>query len=288
MLKKLTERRWLAWLLVATVWALACVFLGRWQWHRWEEKSVIQDRISTNYDAQPVAVDTLMTATRKPAAGDEWRQVEMTGTYQPTTLMVRNRPGPDGEFGYQTLNVLDVNGRHVVVDRGWVPNGSSARAPQSVPAPPKGTVTVIGWVRPSEKSLGRADVPGQVASISVQDVADVTKQSVDAGYVRMRSERLPDGSSPQRPIALERPSQGQAAGINLSYAIQWWLGGIAGYAFVVLRARRELLDERYGAEHPHSDGGAEGPSDVSTAAPAARTKREPKPKKKRIWDEEDE
>lgn len=292
MLRTLTSRRWLIWLLVATVWAVLCIFLGRWQWGRWEEKSVIQDRVDANYNSAPADIRELTGVKQPIRKQDEWRQVKMSGHYEPTTLMVRNRPGPDGDYGYQTVNVFVSNGLRVVVDRGWVPNGTTAKAPQSVPAAPKGDLTVIGWVRPTEKSLGRSEVPGQLASIAVSDVERVTGKPVAASYVRMRSEKLANGAVPPRPAALDRPSQGQAAGINLSYALQWWLGAIAGYAFVLLRARREYLDEQLlaneDAEPGRSaaqadDAGPQHPADVRT------TKRTTKrPKKQRIWDEEDE
>ena len=93
---------------------------------------------------------------------------------------------------------------------------------------------------------------------------------------------MPDGTTPPRPQALERPSQGMAAGINLSYAIQWWLGIVAGYAFVLMRARREYLD---GLET--ADPASAGEVQAHDGATAARPRREKK-RKQRIWDEEDE
>ena len=72
------------------------------------------------------------------------------------------------------------------------------------------------------------------------------------------------------------------AGINLSYAIQWWLGIVAGYAFVLMRARREYLD---GLET--ADPASAGEVQAQEGATAARPRREKK-RKQRIWDEEDE
>jgi len=114
----------------------------------------------------------------------------------------------------------------------------------------------------------------------------------------MRSEKLADGSTPPRPAALDRPSQGSAAGINLSYALQWWLGAIAGYAFVLLRARREYLDSLDLADearvaHDTEAGGdsasATGLTETGSTTPVRPTKpaKKPRPRKQRIWDEED-
>lgn len=282
MLRLLSTKRWLTWLLVATLWATICLVAGRWQWNRWQEKSTIQERIDTNYDARPVPFGDVLEDGRAPAKDDEWKQVRGTGTYLGDVRMVRNRPGPGGDFGYETVDVFAVDGIKVLVDRGWVTNGSSAAKPSSVPASPRGQVTVTGWVRPSEKSLGRPPVEGQLSSISTADAEKATGEQLVDGYVRMRTESMPDGTTPPRPQALERPSQGMAAGINLSYAIQWWLGIVAGYAFVLMRARSEYLD---GLET--ADPASAGEVQAHDGATAARPRREKK-RKQRIWDEEDE
>lgn len=299
MLRLLTTRRWLTWLLVATLWATLCVIAGFWQWGRWEDKSTVQNRIDANYDATPTPMSRELSTSRAPAKSDEWKQVTGRGHYVGEPLLVRNRPGPDGDFGYETLGVFEVDGMKVVVDRGWVANGETAARPASIPQAPKGEVALTGWVRPSEKSLGRAEVNGQVSSISVADVERATGATLAQGYVRMRSEKLADGSTPPRPAALDRPSQGSAAGINLSYALQWWLGAIAGYAFVLLRARREYLDSLELADeapvaHDTEAGGdsasATGFTETGSTTPVRPTKKpakKPRPRKQRIWDEED-
>lgn len=308
MLGTLTTKRWLTWLLVATIWGVSCIFLGRWQWHRWQEKSVKQSQISDNYDGPTTSLADVMTTSKSPEPMSEWKQVKATGHYVGQTYMVRNRPGPQQGpreiFGYETLNVFETDGVKVLVDRGWVGNGTSAKTPQSVPKPPSGTITLVGWTRPSEPNLGRADVAGQVSSISVAEMQRRTGDKLVQGYLRMRTEKTASGSAPPRPLALDKPDQGQAAGINLSYAFQWWAGGIAGYAFVFLRARREHLDELWEAENPEAVENEEaifdaGESQGATAPPVSETtaaaqprpsrQRKPrKPKKTRIWDEEDE
>lgn len=266
MLRTLTTRRWLVWLLVATIWAVACFFLGRWQWNRWDSKSVTQHRINSNYDATPARLGTVMSPQRALAPHDEWKQVTVDGRYVGPTELVRNRPNDGGDFGYEVVNVFETGGERVLVDRGWIPNGKNANTPSSVPSAPSGRLTVTGWARPSEKSLGRPPVPGQLSSISISDVDARYRENLARGYLRMRTEKLANGQVPSHPTQLGKPSQGMAAGVNLSYAFQWWLGAVAGYVFVFLRARREHLDQVA----------------ASDGAPPP-----PRPKKQRIWDEED-
>lgn len=287
MLRLLTTKRWLIWLLVATVWAVLCLFAGRWQWHRWQDKSATQDRIERNYDAEPVPIASALKNGSVPDKAVEWKQVSGVGRYTGDTLMVRNRPGPGGDFGYQAVDVFTTGGVSVLVDRGWVGNGPNARTPSSVPRPPGGEVTLTGWIRPSERSLARPEVSGQLSSLSVADAEAATGRDLVGGYVRMRSERAADGSTPPRPQALDKPSQGMAAGINLSYALQWWLGIVAGYGFVLLRARREHLDSLEAARTPSTAPPVEPGGDDAASARVERPKREKK-RKHRIWDDEDE
>ncbi len=271
MIRLLLTRRWITWLLVAFVWSVGCFFLGRWQWHRWESKHTAQQEVSRNYDATPRRFrDVVPSATAPLPDTREWAQVRLTGHYLPQArVLVRNRPA-DGNFGYEVLVpfVLDGGAGTVLVDRGWVDNGPNAATSAAVPPAPAGPSTVIGWVRPTERSLDRPPVPGSVASINPADVAAQTRVATDrTAYVRMRSERTATGAVPPRPAKLDKPEPGSYAGINLSYALQWWLGLVAGPAFVVLRARREHRDTLI------ESGGS---------APSA-----PKPRKVRIWDEED-
>lgn len=304
MLRLLRTRRWLTWLAVAAVWAVLCVYAGFWQWHRWQDKSTVQHRIEKNYDATPEPLASVLQDGRPPAVEDEWKQVSATGTYVGSTILVRNRPGPEGDFGYEVLNVFRTGTNEVLVDRGWVANGANAATPASVPDAPRGSVTVTGWVRPSERDLNRRPVPGQVSSVSVSEVERTTGRNLVDGYVRMRSEKVPSGAAVPRPTALDKPSQGMAAGINLSYALQWWLGAIAGFAFVLMRARREHLDmleaESDGAALEAAQGdGAPDDADRDIDGTGMRADeptrvnrkpkppKRPKPRKTRIWDEED-
>lgn len=260
MLRVLATRRWIAWLLVALVAAVACLFLGRWQWNRWESRNLTQTTIKNNYDAAPVPLGAVLpTPTSELAPQDQWRQVRLVGRYDTgAQTLVRNRP-LSGTYGYEVVLPFRADdGRTVLVDRGWVPNGPTAEIPPEVPPAPSGRVTVVGWLRPAEPDLERDPVPGQVSSINPPLVAQQTGVAMDSNaYVRMGSEQP---APAERPAPLGKPDLGSAAGINLSYALQWWLAMIAFPVLVLLAAHREL---------------------------PGRAERTPRPKKQRIWDEED-
>lgn len=265
MLRLLLTRRWLGWLAVAVLVAGACVFLGRWQYGRYEHKIAAENHLKANYNGAPVALPVVQPDPSTPPAADaQWRQVRVDGTYlDDRRILIRNRP-IEKTYGYEVVVPLRTpDGEVVFIDRGWIPNGRTAAAPDRVPPTPGGKVTVIGWLRAGEQDLKRAEVPGQAASINISLLRELTGQpQARNAYVLMRSES--GGSAAAfKPQQLPRPDPGGYAWINFSYAVQWWLAASGVLAFVLLRARREHLDS-------------------IGRARAAR------PKKTRIWDDEDE
>lgn len=269
MLSRLFTRRWLTWLLIALIWAAASVFLGRWQWSRYEGKSLSQHQLTDNYNAKPVAVTSILPHhDTKLSPNDTWCQVKLVGHYQAANLLlVRNRPN-DGVFGYEVvIPFQQADGPTVLVDRGWVDNGRTAAAPTAVPPTPSGTVTVVGWVKPGEQANNNKRVPGQVASINLDTIATVTKDNLlTGGYVLMRSEKPAAPATTHGLAPLAKPTPGTYAGINLSYALQWWAAAIGGILLMLHRCWKEEQEA------------------VNGSQPRPRKK----PKKVRIWDEEDE
>jgi len=268
-LKVVMSRRWLSALALATLFALACVFLGRWQWQRHEEKAARAQRIESHYVASPVPLSQAMPSPGAPLpVAQEWTVVTATGRYAAYSLMlVRNRPN-NGVFGYEVVLPLELaDGRSLLVDRGWIPNGRNAAEPATVPATPAGDVTVTGWLRRGEPSLGRQMTNGQLASINLAEAGAGMDATLYGAYLILGSEAGPPGEQIARPQALEKPDTGQ--GPHLAYALQWWLAAPVGIILVLVGARREGIE---GTD----------PSKTATAAKA------PKARKTRIWDEEDE
>lgn len=269
MLRTLMTRRWLTWLLVATLWAILCAIAANWQWSRYQAKSSSQNLVNRNYNAPPVALDSIFQGENAPAASSKWKQVNAQGHYTGRTYLVRNRVNSHGDYGYEVVNVFDSGSLKVLVDRGWIANGTNAQDPSAIPAPPSGNVTLYGRVMPEEKSLHRHELTGQLASINVKDAESASGQNLADGYLRLNKEILPNGQTANRPMALDKPSQSMSAGINLSYTIQWIAGLILGYVFVFARARREHLDELA----------------LTTGQPR---KTQPEAKKAKMWDWDEE
>jgi cytochrome oxidase assembly protein ShyY1 len=248
-------------LALALVFAVACVLLGRWQWGRYENLSVQATAVTTHYAATPVPLGSV-TSRIPPSEADQWLRVTATGRYAAgKQLLVRNR-ALDGQPGLEVLLPFDVSGdlsgTRVFVDRGWVANADAAADLPEVPPPPTGEVALVGWLRSGEPDLGKDLPAGQLASIDVTEAARQTGGgTVLDAYLVLDSEQ-PGGP---RPAALAAPDTD--LGPHQAYAIQWWLTSVFGFVLLAYRLRLAAADGR----------------ELAGVAP--------KPKKVRIWDEED-
>ena len=78
-LRRLSRPKWIGGLALATVFAVACYFLGQWQWSRYEGKSERNATLDRNYAAEPVAFGEVVDGEGlRP--GKDWTRVEVTGT----------------------------------------------------------------------------------------------------------------------------------------------------------------------------------------------------------------
>lgn len=237
--------RWAGYVAFAVIFAIACWWLSQWQFDRNRGREAEIALIEANYDATPMPFEAIIDPTDPILPADaEWLQVTLTGVYlDDTPVFVRNRPH-GGSNAFEVLQALElVDGTKVIVNRGWVPPGNTA-VPSVVPAPPGGTVTVTGHLMPSEAPprSGRGADPGQVPNINLDAVAEITgEKTYLGGYVRAASE-TPGASA--RIGGFERPST--ESGPHLSYAIQWILFAIMGFAFISYVIRSELQNHREG------------------------------------------
>ncbi len=264
-------RRWGGYLAVVVVFAIACGLLSWWQWARRAEAVAEIERVAVNYDATPVPVADALPALDAWSEDDEWLPVELTGRYLvDQQLLVRNRPY-NGSSGFEVLVPFELeDGRIFVVDRGWVPIGSSIEAPDAGPAPPDGELTVVARLKPGEPTLlGRTAPEGQLATIHLPSVAElVGDETYIGGYGLLASE---EPAPAERPAPALRPEADE--GPHLSYALQWIAFGLLAFIALIWAFRRE---RRIAALPPAEQAAARAPtrrsadSDYEDAAVDAR------------------
>ncbi|GAB3178737.1 hypothetical protein GCM10027060_05170 [Nesterenkonia halophila] len=220
--------RWLGWLALCVLFAVACSFLAQWQMDRREQAVEEIDRVVTNYDAAPVRYASVRESFVDPAADDEWTVVEMTGSYRPQDMRLARNRSNGGSVGYEQLVPFAVAGTDdvVIVSRGWLPTASDdGSQPATNPAPPEGTVELTMRLRPGEPAIERGAPDGQLASIDLSAYAEqIGVELMPGAYGRMAEEYPAPAQAPEQ---LARPSVDE--GPHLSYTMQWYAFGALGF-----------------------------------------------------------
>jgi len=230
-------RRWLGYLAVAIVFAIVCVGLSKWQVDRTNEARTANQLVQRNFDSTPTPLAEELPTRTSFAASQEWKQVSLRGTYlMKDQLLVRNRP-LDGNPGFEVLTPLKLDdGSVFVVDRGYVPTGNDQDAPDSVPAPASGEVSVVVRLQKGEPTLdGRSAGTGQIATIHLPTVAALVKLPTYTGAYGLMVSESPAAAT--RPIAEAAPTLDE--GLHISYAIQWVLFGIMAFLGLAYAIRQE-------------------------------------------------
>lgn len=230
-------RRWAGYLAITILFAAVSSGLGTWQLARRAEARAEISRVDTNYDARPVPVAEALDDLDAFDDSQKWLPVELNGTYlTDEQMLVRNRP-LNMSPGFEVLTpILMEDGSVFIVDRGWLPTGQEQDAPDDVPAPPEGQVTVVARLKAAEPSLpGRSARGNQVATINLTDIAGRLDLPVYTGaYGLLASE---DPAVAATPVLSTRPERDE--GPHLSYAFQWFVFALLAFVGLGWAVREE-------------------------------------------------
>ncbi len=266
-------------LAVAVLLAAGCVVAGLWQWSRHEDRSRTADLVSSNYDAEPVAVADVLAAGAPLEPDDTWRPVTAVGRYTDDRVVLRGRP-VDGSPAVHDLAVLEVTqgpltGTLLVVNRGWAALAPDAGLPPAPPLP-AGEVTVVMRLRPLEGGSDRSAPAGETFAVAPADLVRAgVPQDVLGAYGVLVTE---DGAPPPGLAALPRP--GTSTGVNLSYAFQWWvfaLGALVGGVLLIRRTDDDDVRDASPTGTTSGQGDAREDGDVRNQGAPRRTPRSRRP-----------
>jgi cytochrome oxidase assembly protein ShyY1 len=235
-------RRWVAWLLLAAVFAVACGFLSNWQFHRRTEALAKMNQLAQNYDRSPIELNFTKFKTT-----DEWLPIKLTGHYLPSnTLLVRNRP-LNGAPGYLELVPFKrQDGLIIAIEAGWLPADDRLNPPKTFPKPDLNTQTIWGRIRPSEPTLNRDAPAGQIATINLPTFlkkVGVKDRAVSEFYLSLGESSFSTGGTPK---LLPRPQLDE--GNHLSYAMQWILFALMAFLALIWAVRQEIRFKRMAAD----------------------------------------
>lgn len=245
----LYSKRWIGYFSLFVIFAIACVYLGNWQFDRRAEARAEISRIDRNYGADPV---TLAEALPDPTGFDidkhKWLTVTVTGEYEDDAILARNRPGPEGVGADMIVPFRTDDGRIFFIDRGWVAaSGTDIEdAFETIPMPEQGEVSVVTRLRASEPMVdGRTSAGRTVASINVDELVEVTGLS---GEVYTGAYGMLVSETPSADHGVLPPKPARDEGPHLSYALQWYVFIIIGAIGVIYAARQEFKGMNAGSD----------------------------------------
>lgn len=246
MYRFLLSPRWLALHVLVLVIIPAFVFLGRWQFGRFEERSAASTRTSSNMEAAPAPLARLDTVGGAVPESLRFRTVTATGHYDATHELLVRRRTQNSRVGFLVITPLITPQGAVLVNRGWVAAGATADTRPEVPPPPSGDVTVTGRLRPAETEdttglQNRAGLPkGQILIINTADIGAALPYRLFGGFVELTGQQPSAGPVPE---LVPAPDVGGGGGLNLAYGVQWWLFigvAIGGWVFLIRREAHDL------------------------------------------------
>lgn len=231
------SRRWLGYLALLIVFAIACGFLSSWQFDRRDERVTENERIEQNYDAAPLPIAEALQTVDAFDDSQRWQPVVLHGHYLvDEQLLARARP-MNGYPGFEILTPFETDdGRIFIVNRGWLQTGLEQDLPDEIPEAPSGEMTVVARLQPGEAEIpGRSAPEGQIATIHLPTFAErLGEDRVYTGaYGLLAAEDppAPSGDLPAKPALDE--------GNHLSYAFQWIIFALIAAIGLIWGVRNE-------------------------------------------------
>lgn len=244
----LATPRWIGFAALMIAASAVMVGLGLWQLDRYHTRHAINTRIDHANATAPVPLaDVLKVGVRLPAS-QEWTRVRATGVYDAEHVVVARGRTVNDNVGFEVLAPLVLpDGSRLVVDRGWIPIGSTgaARAP-IMAALPSGPVTVTGRVHLAESEPDRPVRLGAVESVRRIAPASLGLPNSYGEYL------LLDKQSPASTGFTRIPADRQPSWMNAGYTVQWFAFSLLALVGLIWAVRREANDRRLGINRDES------------------------------------
>jgi surfeit locus 1 family protein len=247
--------KWIAGHVLALVAIVGFANLGLWQLRRHDERSVLNEVITSRMEAEPRALADLLATFGESAEALEYRPVLAAGEYLLDDEVLWQARTLDGRSGHDVLTPLRVGARALIVDRGWVPI-DAGEPPVPGAEPPGGTVVVTGIIRPGQVRSGLGPVDPDDGILTRVARVDLGRLQEQIEPILFPFYLLLTGQDPAQegpyPALQTLPETGP--GPHLGYAVQWFVFSLIaaiGYPVLLVRTGR---DEATTAARKPADG----------------------------------
>lgn len=240
-MKKLVLR-WVGLILFAVLMATVFVRLGQWQWHKHLARNETNALIRTHQTLPVQQFPALFSTTYQVQDADQWQRVQVTGVYDANHQFQAMQRSVNDQAGTEIVTPLrTADGTTVLIDRGLLPRPAGQNDSTVLPAPPSGSVTVVGFVRRDERGKASAITPvnNRMLLINSAEIGKQLPYPIVNGYLQLISS-TPEQAGGLVPLGV--PDLG--GGPYFSYAIQWFCFTAIGVLGIFIIIRTDLRERR--------------------------------------------
>ena len=213
MFKNLIKPRWIALTLFLLILIYLFIRLSNWQFDRYDQRVLRNESTNVALSLAPKKIDSVSQMSDLK----QWEKIELTGSYLSDQSKLVRKQYLENNLGFWVITPFKIqNGENILVNRGWIPIGSSASSNQSIPLAPVGTVNLEGYLQSFNESITQPkDLPlNQVNTIDYKYFESAIANNF---YVQLAN------SSPMDNQVAIIPLPELSNGPHFSYAIQWIL-----------------------------------------------------------------
>jgi len=213
MLKNLIKPRWIALTLFLLILIYLFIRLSNWQFDRYDQRVLRNESTNVALSLAPKKIDSVSQMSDLK----QWEKIELTGSYLSDQSKLVRKQYLENNLGFWVITPFKLqNGENILVNRGWIPIGSSASSNQSIPLAPVGTVNLEGYLQPFNESITQPkDLP--LNQVNTIDYMYFESDIANNFYVQLAK------SSPMDNQVAIIPLPELSNGPHFSYAIQWIL-----------------------------------------------------------------
>jgi cytochrome oxidase assembly protein ShyY1 len=213
MFKNLIKPRWIALTLFLLILIYLFIRLSNWQFDRYDQRVIRNESTNVALSLAPKKIDSVSQMSDLK----QWEKIELTGSYLSDQSKLVRKQYLENNLGFWVITPFKIqNGDNILVNRGWIPIGSSASSNQSIPLAPVGTVNLEGYLQSFNESITQPkDLPlNQVNTIDYKYFESAIANNF---YIQLAK------SSPMDNQVALIPLPELSNGPHFSYAIQWIL-----------------------------------------------------------------
>lgn len=226
LIRSIFSRKWLLTTLIVFLGTGLCIRLGIWQLDRLQQRRVFNAQVET---MRALPAFDLNAEQPNNLTAQEWRAVQVTGTYDFKNQIALRNQYNGNQYGYHLLTpLLFADGKAVLVDRGWIPAENNSTPDDWRKFDEGGTVTVSGQIRlgQTKPAFGGVEDPTlspEETRLDLWNNADITRIARQIPYkvlpVYIQPNAEANDITPPIPF---QPEVDLTEGPHFGYALQWF------------------------------------------------------------------